>query len=113
MTKTKKNIIITTLLLSIVSSSLLGCQSKADSITNQKEVSGYSEKDIPMPDGFSKKQQKELKKIYKKAYEDEKKALELAVIEAINHFDKYGELKQDFKNLLGTTEDFYQTLNNF
>ena len=55
----------------------------------------------------------ELKQIYKDAYEDEKKALELAVVEAIKNFDKYGQLKQDFKNLLGTTEDFYQAINDF
>ena len=88
----KKNIIIIILLLSIISSSLSGCQTTSNSNTNQKEVSGYSDKDIVIPDGLSHKQEKELKQIYKDSYEDEKKALDIAVIEAIKNFDQYGEL---------------------
>lgn len=111
--KMKKHIMIIIMLLSIISSSLFGCQTTSNSNTNQKEVSGYSDKDIVIPDGLSRKQEQELKQIYKDSYEDEKKTLDIAVIEAIKNFDKYGQLKQDFKDMLGTTEEFYQALNDF
>ena len=114
-----KNAAAAVTVLAVAVCSLSGCQDKTGSDKKTNKISdiisgntaGDSTWDIPVPDGFSKKEQQQLIKIYQDAYNDEKQALEIAVMEAVQNFDEYGELKEDFKNALGTTEEFYQALN--
>lgn len=62
---------------------------------------------------MSNKQKRELKKEYDAAYEDEKKAVDAYILEYAKTYDEYGEVKEEFENMIGSTENFYQALNSF
>lgn len=60
---------------------------------------------------FSRKQVKELEKIYNQAYEDELKSIEPCVAYYIEHHDEYADIKEMVNTLSGTTEVLYEAVN--
>ncbi len=70
-------------------------------------------RDLPLPDGLNSDQQKELEDIYEASYNDEKEFLPAAVEEAIQNYDEYGDLKQTFRDMMGTMEEAYQVINDW
>ncbi len=62
---------------------------------------------------FSKKQVKELEKEYKSSYNDEMKALDAYILAYMKSYDEYGYIKEEFENLTGITEEFYQAVNEY
>ena len=66
-----------------------------------------------LPDNFTKKQKKELKKIYESAYEDEASALDEYIIARAKSVDEDGMEDDEFDMVLNTTENLYQILNQW
>lgn len=62
---------------------------------------------------FSKKQVTELEKEYKSSYDDEMKALDAYILAYMKNYDEYGDIKEEFENLTGITEKFYQAVNEY
>lgn len=87
-----------------------GCQ-KADNTQVTSAVRGFDKDELPKV--FSNKQKKALKKEYDAGYEDEKKAIDAYILAYAQNYDEYGELKEEFEDMIGSTENFYQALNSF
>lgn len=76
----------------------------------REEKTGFDKKeykDLP----FSRKQVKELEKIYNQAYEDELKSIDPCVAYYIEHHDEYADIKEMVNALSGTTEVLYEAVN--
>ena len=66
-----------------------------------------------LPDSFSKKQKQELKKIYESAYEDEASALDEYIVARAKSVDEDGSKNSEFDEVLNTTENLYQMINQW
>ena len=89
---------------------LVKFHNNADSAQDQ----GYKfNKEFYKNSSFSNKQIKELEKEYDAAYDDEMKALDSYILAYMESYDEYGEVKKEFENLIGVTEEFYQAVNAY
>ena len=87
-----------------------GCR-KAENAQVTTAVRGFDKEELPKE--LSNKQKKGLKKEYDAAYKDEKKAVDAYILEYAQNYDEYGGVKEEFENMIGSTENFYQTLNAY
>ncbi len=77
-----------------------------------EKTSGFDKK-VYKDLGFSRKQIKELENTYESAYADEMKALDPYILAYMESYDEYGDIKEEFQDLSGTTEAFYQAVNAY
>lgn len=87
--------------------------SVAGNTSGEKEtLKPHFDKSI-LPDGFSKKQKQELEKIYESAYEDETSALDEYIIARAKSVDEDGTENSEFEEVLNTTENLYEMINQW
>lgn len=111
------------LAFAITAAMILGCTACTTGTPHVSETNGTesavsveSEKDTETSeswDSLPKKEKKEFQAAYEDAYEDEKKTVDAYVLEYIQNYNEYGELDEQFAELVGTTENWYQTINEF
>lgn len=82
----------------------------------EEEIDTSLDKD-GLPNRFSDDEKKELKDTYETAYEDEKNGIDAYILEAINNYDRYEEIREHFDELADEvadgTESLYQMVNDY